>query len=183
MATMAQIEAAALDFSLARAALVSSATAFQNDLNGVKQKHSARAEGARGARQEKARAARGLLQDGRALFLRPKSVMFHGIKVGYKKGTGKIEWEDADQVVKLIKKHFPDQADVLIISSEKPAKDALAQLTAAELKKLGVLVEESGDVPFIKDTSSEVDKLVAAFLKDEATDEEQAPAAQARRAA
>jgi hypothetical protein len=109
--------------------------------------------------------------------------MFHGIKVGYKKGTGKIEWEDADQVVKLIKKHFPDQADVLIISSEKPAKDALAQLTAAELKKLGVLVEESGDVPFIKDTSSEVDKLVAAFLKDEATDEEQAPAAQARRAA
>lgn len=105
------------------------------------------------------------------LFTKPRSQVISGIKIGYKKGSGKLEFEDADTVIKLIRKHYPDQADVLIITVEKPAKDALENLSAAELKKLGITVEGTGDVVFVKDTASDVDKLVKALLKD--SDEEE----------
>lgn len=99
------------------------------------------------------------------LFLKPRSVVLHGIKLGYVKGKGKIEWEDDLQVVKLIRRHFPEQLDVLVKTTEKPVKDALANLTVAELKRLGITVESTGDVVFVKDATSTVDKLVKALLK------------------
>lgn len=99
-------------------------------------------------------------------------MVFHGIKVGFQKEKGKIEWDDVDQVVKLIKKHFPEQADVLIATSEKPVKDALNNLSAAELKKIGVNITSDGDVAFIRPTDSEVDKMVTALLKAATQDEE-----------
>lgn len=107
------------------------------------------------------------IEESPELFTKPRSLVIHGIKIGYQKGKGKLDFDDADQVVRLIKKHFPEQADILVNTTEKPAKDALAQLTVAELKKLGITVEETGDVVFVKDTTSDVDKLVKALLKDE----------------
>jgi hypothetical protein len=94
--------------------------------------------------------------------------------LGYQKGKGKIDWEDPDQVVRLIKKHFPEQADVLIATSEKPVKEALNGLSAAELKKIGVSVVEGGEVIFIKPTDSAVDKMVDALLKEATQDIEEA---------
>lgn len=113
---------------------------------------------------------RALIEACPELFAKPRSRTLHGIKLGFQKGKGKIEFDDPDQVVRLIKKYFPDQADVLIVTAEKPAKDALNQLTAAELKKLGINVVEGGDAVFIKPADSAVDKLVDALLK-EATEE------------
>jgi hypothetical protein len=99
------------------------------------------------------------------LFVKPKSIVLHGIKLGYVKGKGRIEWEDDEQVVKLVRKHMPEQFDVLIKTTEKPMKSAMDGLTVAELKKIGVTAEDSGDVAFAKDTTAEVDKLVKALLK------------------
>lgn len=105
------------------------------------------------------------IQQAPLLFLKPRSVVLHGLKLGYQKGKGKIEWEDDAQVVKLVRRHFPEQFDVLCKTTEKPVKDALANLTAAELKKLGITVEDTGDVVFVKDSTASVDKLVKALLK------------------
>jgi hypothetical protein len=99
------------------------------------------------------------------LFDKPRSMVLHGIKLGFKKGTGSLDWEDDAQVAKLVRKHFPEQFDVLIKTTEKPIKGALASLTAAELKRVAVTVEDTGDVVFAKDTTAEVDKLVKALLK------------------
>lgn len=99
------------------------------------------------------------------LFVKPRTVVLNGIKVGLAKGKGSIEFEDPEQVVKLIKRNHPDQVDVLIQTEEKPVKTALAQLSAAELKRLGVKVEGTDDVVVIKPTDSAVDKTVAALLK------------------
>lgn len=99
-------------------------------------------------------------------FVKPRTVVMHGIKVGFGKGKGKIEFEDADQVVRLIRKHFPEQFDVLVKTEEKPVKTALQNLAAAELKRLGITVEDTGDVVIVKAADSEVDKLVAALLKE-----------------
>jgi hypothetical protein len=107
------------------------------------------------------------VQDGAHLFAKPRTVVMYGVKVGLEKGKGTIDWDDGDQVIKLIKKYFPDQADVLIKKTEKPIKKALAQLSVQELKKLGITVEETGDQVVIKGTDSEVDKLVKALLKED----------------
>ena len=104
------------------------------------------------------------------LFVKPKSMTINGIKCGYQKGKGKIEWDDPDQVVRLIKKHFPEQADVLIVTTEKPVKDALNSLTVAELKRLSCSVVEGGEVIFVKPVDGAVDKLVDALLKEATED-------------
>ena len=106
-----------------------------------------------------------IINDSADLFVKPKSVIFHGVKVGFQKGKGKIEWDDPDHVVKLIHKHFPEQADVLIVTTEKPAKDALGNLSASDLKRLGITIEDSGDVAFARPVDGAVDKLVKALLK------------------
>ena len=91
--------------------------------------------------------------------------MFAGIKVGYAKGKGALSFDDADSVVARIKKHLPEQADVLIRTKEAPVKEALAQLSAAELKKIGVTLSEAGDQTVVRPVDSEVDKMVDALLK------------------
>lgn len=107
------------------------------------------------------------LEEGRSLFVRPRTMIMHGVKVGFQKGKGTISWGDEDQVIKLIKKHLPEQADILIKTKEKLVKDALQNLPAADLKKIGVTVEETGDQVVIKSTDSEIDKFVDALLKEE----------------
>ncbi|WP_445157377.1 host-nuclease inhibitor Gam family protein [Halomonas sp. E14] len=95
-----------------------------------------------------------------------RTVVIAGVRVGMTKGKGKLTWEDAEQVVKLIRRHFPDQAEAMIRVREEPIRKALAELTVTELKRLGVTVEETDDQVVIKPTDSEVDKLVSKLLED-----------------
>ena len=106
------------------------------------------------------------LEDGKDLFVKPRTLVLHGIKVGIVKGKGKIEWEDDEQVVALIQKKLPDQADTLIKTTYKPIRAALAELSAADLKKIGVSVEEAGDYTLIKPAASDIDKLVDKLLAE-----------------
>jgi hypothetical protein len=108
---------------------------------------------------------KGIIEANPQFFVKPKTVVMHGVKVGYTKGKGGITFDDPAQVCKLIKKHLPEQADVLIITKESPAKDALAQLSAADLKRIGCTVVNTGDQVVIKPADSEVDKLVDALVK------------------
>ena len=101
------------------------------------------------------------------LFVKPKSRTFHGITVGFRKKVGSLTWSDVTAVLKLIKKHFAEKKDLLIKTTEAPVKDALAQLSGDELKKLGISVEKDTDEVVIKTTDGEVEKLVDALLKEE----------------
>jgi anion-transporting ArsA/GET3 family ATPase len=106
----------------------------------------------------------------RSLFAKPKTRIMHGVKIGLAKGRGKIKWDDKDQVIKLIRKHFPEQAEILIKTEEEPVRDALNNLSTADLRKLGIIVSDSDDKVVIKSVDSNVDKMVAALLKDDSED-------------
>ena len=101
------------------------------------------------------------------LFTKPRTVVIDGIKVGFQKAKGGLVIEDEARTCALIHKHLAELADTLIKTTEKPVKDALNQLSAADLKRIGVQVTSDTDEVLIKDTASDVDKLVAALLKDE----------------
>jgi hypothetical protein len=100
------------------------------------------------------------------LFEKPKTYTLHGITVGYRKGAGKAEWDDSAKVCALIRKHLPDQAEVLIIVEEKPSADALKNLDARDLARVGVRMEGTGDFVVVKAADSAIDKLVARILKE-----------------
>lgn len=102
-----------------------------------------------------------------------RTVVIAGVRVGMQKGKGKIVWDDPDQVVRLIRRHFPEQAETLVRTKEEPVRKALGNLTVAELRKIGCEVEDTDDQVLIKPTDSTVDKLVQALLADAERIEEQ----------
>lgn len=108
------------------------------------------------------------------LFSKPRTVVLHGVKVGFQKGKGGLEWDDDVQVTKLIRKNFPEQFDILVKTEETPIKAALNQLETTDLKKLAIRVKETGDQVVIKSATSDIEKWLAAFRKDRATKLEEA---------
>lgn len=102
-----------------------------------------------------------------AEFKSPKTRVLHGIKVGFTKQRGKLELGDVDTVLKLIKKHFPEQVETLIKTDESPVKAALQNLPAADLKRLGVRITDDVDAVVLKPVDGELDKLIAALINNE----------------
>jgi hypothetical protein len=107
-----------------------------------------------------------MVDQARGLFTKPRTHILHGIKIGLQKNKDGLVWDNDDMVVKAIKKHLPDQVDALIKVVEKPVKDALVNLPVADLRKIGVRLEPGADTVVVKPVDSDVDKLVAALLKD-----------------
>jgi len=100
------------------------------------------------------------------LFERPKTLTIAGVRVGFQKGKGKLDWEDDDQLVARIEKMFEKQASDYLLITKKPSSTALNELETAELRRLGVTVEDTGDQVLIKHVSSEIEKVIKAMLKE-----------------
>lgn len=173
MTQITDLENPAKAFADARAKVAEIVTLLNEGIDALKRHHMPELKRAITRAAEKHDRLKQIIEANPALFVKPRTVIYHGVKIGYAKGKGGISFDDADQVVRLIKKHFPEQADVLVAVSEKPVKDALGQLTVAELKKVGCTVVDAGDAVVIRPTDSEVDKLVDALLKG-ATEEQAA---------
>src|SRR6185369_10658049 len=62
-----------------------------------------------------------LIRDNPIAFEKPRTRIFHGIKLGYAKQKGSIEIEDESRTVQLIERHFADNPDLLelLIHTEK----------------------------------------------------------------
>ena len=170
------IEKAAKTLRAARDLLTERATALQDEIDAITKRKLPGLRSAVAAVAQFDADLKAAIQTAPALFVKPRSVVLHGLKLGFQKGKGKIDWEDDAQVVKLIRRHFPEQFDVLCKTTEKPIKAALDSLSTTELKKLGISVEGTGDVVFVKDSTASIDKLVKALLKgvDEEEDAEAA---------
>lgn len=159
-------EGLAQDLASRRAMLAARVEALENEIRKVKKQHLPAIR----SWAEKAAEAQELLkqvvEEHPECFVKPKTKIFHGIKFGWRKLIGEMTWEDETSVLKLIKKHFGDQVDVLIKTTEKPAKGALEQLPAGDLKKLGITISDDTDEVTIKFTDSEIDKIVDAILAE-----------------
>lgn len=165
MPELKDIEPKAKAYSEARAKVVEIVTDLNAGIEALKRDSMPGLKRAIARAAEKHDQLKAIIEESPDLFVKPRTVVFHGVKIGYAKGKGGIAFDDAAQVIKLIRKHHPDAADTLIKTTETPVKDALAQLTVAELKKLGCKVVDASDAVVIKPTDSEVDKLVDVLLK------------------
>lgn len=98
------------------------------------------------------------------IFVKPRTMVFHGTKVGFVKSPGKLETDDVEFVVAQIRKHFPDQFDELVRSEHALNKDALKRMPAKDLAKLGCSIEGAGDQFVCTRVGGEIEKLVDNML-------------------
>ncbi|OPY15632.1 MAG: hypothetical protein A4E66_00036 [Syntrophus sp. PtaB.Bin001] len=173
MASLGDIEKFTEEFAAEREKLIDHVSTLEDEIAVLRRKHLPKIKVAVNTVAEKQNILKMALEESRSLFVKPKTMILHGVKIGFQKAKGKISWADDDQVIKLIKKHLPDQEDILIKTTEKPIKDALANLPAVDLKRIGVTVEDSSDQVVIKSTDSEIDKFVDALLKEDELKEAQ----------
>lgn len=109
------------------------------------------------------------------LFVKPRTITLHGIKLGLKKNQGHIEWDSEEKVIERIRKHaatLSAPADVLIVTTYTVSKEALEKLPGDELKKLGVSLVDGTDAVVLKAADNTVDKLVKAILEGGGKDSE-----------
>ncbi|NLO92529.1 MAG: hypothetical protein GX410_11140 [Elusimicrobia bacterium] len=165
--SLAEIESKTKDYADARTILRERMDALESELTAIKKRHITGIKRASEVAAGKLVILKGLVEEHPDLFKKPRTVIFNGIKVGFRKGKGGMNWEDDEDVVRRIQKYFPDQFDTLVKTKLSPKATGLEDLSAAELKKLGVEVTETGDEVVVKATDSDIDKLVNALLKDE----------------
>ena len=169
--TLVTIEQSAKQFAFDYAELASEVQTLETQIQALKQAALAKIKRRVAKAAESKSALSNLIDGARHLFIKPRTIVCHGIKLGLRKGSGGIDWEDDARVVSLIEKHFSkSQAELLIKTTKKPIASALEDLDGAELKKIGVTVVATTDQVVIAPVDDDVDKLVTALLKD-ATEE------------
>jgi hypothetical protein len=178
MATLGDIERLTKDYADWREQLSDAVRALEDEISAVKRTHITAIKRKVAAVTERQAALKAAIEESKDLFKKPRTMIIHGIKVGFQKSKGEMKWVDANQVVRLIKKHFPDLVETLIKTTETPVKAALGQISAADLKRIGVTIEDDGDFVVIKSTDSEIDKFVDALLKDDDEQEKSATEAE-----
>ncbi|HEV2692262.1 MAG TPA: hypothetical protein VG347_05145 [Verrucomicrobiae bacterium] len=158
--TLGQIEKACEGFEYESAVLEGNIADLEADLEAVKKKH------LRGIKHQASIVAarqaelHSLIESAPGLFKQPRTITVHGVKVGYTVSNGKLEFEDEETVIALIKKHRKDDIDTLIRKTEAVNKDGLRTLTAVELAKLGCKIDGAGDVVVLKRVAGDVEKLI-----------------------
>lgn len=170
--TLVEIEDLAKGYADRRTLLGDRITALDRDLAMVKRKHMKELKRHVALTAEIALDLHNAIDGSRDLFMKPKTQILHGIKVGLRKGVGGLDWEDDADVVAKIEKYFKDadEAERYLIIKKKPSADALEDLDAGTLKKFGIVVMDTGEQVVVKAVESDVEKLVKALLKG-ATDD------------
>lgn len=169
--TIEDIEALTKKLAIERGTLSERVTTLHEELTTIKNRKLPGIKSAVVAAKEAEAVLKTAIEASRALFDEPRTIIVHGLKVGINKGRGRIEWSDEKTLLARIKKHFPDQAAVLIKTVESVRKKAIGALSTAELRTLGCTVTAAGEYVYVAPVGDEVDKLVTALLKPDASDE------------
>ncbi|MCB1908117.1 MAG: hypothetical protein KDH15_12145 [Rhodocyclaceae bacterium] len=164
--SLATIEAACRDLGHARDQLRQTVDAMQGDIRRAQERYRRQLQRQIDAIANAHDAALSLVREAPGLFEKPRSVQFHGVKCGYQKGRGKVEWDDDERVAQRVAKYLPGEMGALIKTTRKPIASALAQQPAAMLKRLGVTLSDAEDEAFVKPVDSELDRIVKTLVDD-----------------
>jgi hypothetical protein len=170
MAELIEIEKLTRGYSDARSSLAATLSDLDQRIEALKRQFLPGIKVQVGIAKERQSLLLAAIEASKALFIKPRTIILHGIKVGFGKGKGKLIIDDQEATIRLIKKHFPEQAEALIKTKETPRKSGLETLSVAELKSVGVKVEDTGDRIIIAPVDSQVEKLVDKLLEEKGSD-------------
>lgn len=164
---MHDIEELTKEFAGTRNMLAMGVKLLNDELEAVKKKHLNRIKLLVNRAAERKHALCQAVEMSPDLFKRPRTQLFHGIKVGMQKGKGKLEYADEEKVIARLKKYYGAEVEDghFIKVAQSIIKKDLEKLPADELKKLGVSIKDAEDEVVIKPMDSDVEKMVDALLK------------------
>lgn len=159
--TLGDIERLCKEYEETSANLEAALGELESDLAAVRSKHIAALKRHAGIVARREAELLSAIEASSNLFKKPRTLTLHGVKIGFATNTvGRLVFEDADAVVKLIEKHFGKDAQSYISTKPEPDKDALKTLDAADLKKLGCHIEGVGDVVVCRRVAGDIEKLM-----------------------
>ena len=168
IAKLTELETAAKEFSAASKILRNIKEELDTEIDAVKAKYSASfAEASKNA-GEAYQMLLTLVESSEELFLDKKSMSINNVKFGYRKKAGTINIDNETFTIDRLRELFPKDADKYLSTKISISKKALNNLTAAELKKVGVNVIQDSSEAFVKLTDDEVQKLIDALVKESA---------------
>ena len=101
------------------------------------------------------------------LWRKSRTRMIHGVKIGWNKSRGKVMFDDEAKVVERIRRLLPaEQSELLIRKRESVHKPAVYDLTAADLRRLGISISDDCDSVVVRDVESELDRALEKLLLD-----------------
>lgn len=102
------------------------------------------------------------------LFKDPRTVVFHGVKVGLHLGQPTIQVTNEDATIRAIEAdgELSQKADALIDTERSVNAKGLAGLTDAQLARIHATRVPAKNVVVIKPTGGDVEKAAAALLKE-----------------
>ncbi len=166
MSTLERIGNLCRDYADAREALEETAEAIRDEQRAAVRR---RLRGLK-ARVAAASAARDALRQALAvaphLFERPRTRAIEGIKVGYRKMPGRIEYADEAKVIARIRARWPAREAELVRVKESLDRGALKRLDGRELATIGASIIEVDDEIVIAAAADDLDKLVDTLLED-----------------
>ena len=162
--TLNDIERRAKFFAIAREDLSAMITALNDGIQALQREAMPDIKRAIARASEHQVKLDALLQQCPNLFIKPRTTIFHGIKLGYQKTKDGLEY-DPEMVIQQVKEKLPEKASGLIRTKEELVPEALKLLTADERKAVGITDVEGKDKVVITPTDSAIDKAVTALLK------------------
>ena len=163
--SMDEIERLATAYAGRRDALRETVEEAQAALDRVKRDHRAALRRRIGAAVNARAELLAAVESSPALFRRPRTWLLSGIRVGWRKRPGRIEFDDEAATINAIRRKLDSEAAARLIRvSEKVVRGALSELSARDLMRIGALAVEADDEPIAIPADGEIDKLVAALL-------------------
>jgi len=167
MTTLQDIEQKTTAYAAARADLADRVGVLQAELDRITRRELPGIRQALAAAADRQGALFDAIEGAPELFEKPRTHTYSGVRVGYRQGKPRVIIPDEADTIARMRKQLPaDQATLLISVKEAVYKPGLADLTAADLRRLRITVEAGADEVLIKPTDTALDKLVASLLRD-----------------
>lgn len=136
--TLADIELACEDYAASVGDVHRVIATMEREIAQVRERYLPELRGAVGVTDAEEDKLAGLLRRGKALFDRPKSRVFHGVRVGWRKGQDTVEMPADADLVPVIEIELPELAEALIDREPTVRKSAIKNLSDDELRRIGV---------------------------------------------
>lgn len=139
---------------------------LEADLHDVRQKHMARLKRQAACVAASEASVRLAVEERPDLFAKPRTAVFHGIKVGYQKAEGVLVADDDQATINRLKDmYLEDEIEKYVTTKESLNKRELKNLSADDLNDLGLRIDGAGDVVLVKRVSGDVEKLIDRLIE------------------
>lgn len=169
--TIDEIEAKAKALASARAELSERVGRIRDEQDAIKRRLLTGVRNALARARDAYDALHAAIEAHPELFEKPKTRTLHGVRLGYMKQRGKLQWEDDRGLIDGLRKLLGEEADGYIRTTEKPIASRLQDLPARDLRRVGITVTDDTDVIVIKTADDALDKFIDALIGDDKIEE------------